>query len=332
MNKYKYLKYVHKLQQLGFGLYCDAHINTTLIQNINRQYEYKLQFGLADGSVVKFAFDPTGNRILLGKGIFGEIYKGIYHKMNATNDTEIVIKEMDVRTVHSHIMFCEEITTMIEYNNPYAVKYYGFAFACGRYYIFMEFLHGKELHYFARNNLLTPEHKKYIAYHLIMGLKEMHRNGIAHRDIKLENIMLDIDNTNTIQSIKYIDFGFSCKKDINCDYSNVAKGTPAYIAPEIWKRTYETPPNVSNMFDDVFQFIDMWALGSTLFTLFTGSYLSESNHPQIIISSADDQYITNIIDKYKLLIPSEFVNVLLNLLKINPKERRMYTPEELAKM
>jgi len=86
------------------------------------------------------------------------------------------------------------------------------------------------------------------------------------------------------------------------------------------------------MFDDVFQFIDMWALGSTLFTLFTGSYLSESNHPQIIISSADDQYITNIIDKYKLLIPSEFVNVLLNLLKINPKERRMYTPEELAKM
>lgn len=83
----------------------------------------------------------------------------------------------------------------------------------------------------------------------------LHTQNIAHRDIKLDNILIE-ENTNMI---KVIDFGFSVicsaqKLKIFC-------GTPSYMAPEIvQKREYEGKP------------VDMWALGVMLFAMLTGTF------------------------------------------------------------
>ena len=90
---------------------------------------------------------------------------------------------------------------------------------------------------------------------VFMGLKDLHSIGITHRDIKLENLLLD-DNNN----IKIIDFGFSTCIP-NDKKIKIFCGTPSYMAPEIVRKTeYCGPP------------ADIWALGVLLFTILSGQF------------------------------------------------------------
>ena len=84
-----------------------------------------------------------------------------------------------------------------------------------------------------------------------------HNQNIVHRDIKMENILVD---PNTHQ-IKIIDFGFSLKLS---SLSNVVTnycGTPAYMSPEIVKKIPHQP-----------HYSDIWALGILLFVMLTGKF------------------------------------------------------------
>ena len=62
------------------------------------------------------------------------------------------------------------------------------------------------------------------------GIEYCHSKGIAHRDIKLDNILIG-NRENT----KLIDFGFSTKMPIGMK-SKMFCGTPSYMAPEIIKK------------------------------------------------------------------------------------------------
>ena len=83
----------------------------------------------------------------------------------------------------------------------------------------------------------------------------MHGKSIAHRDIKLENILLDKDN-----KVKIIDFGFSTcmpsdrKAKMFC-------GTPSYMAPEIVQRK-----------EFCGEPADVWACGVLLYALLSGAF------------------------------------------------------------
>ena len=88
-------------------------------------------------------------------------------------------------------------------------------------------------------------------------LKYLHSKGVTHRDIKLENIIIDNQKHGMI---KLIDFGFCCctqqgqKLKIFC-------GTPSYMCPEIvLKREYLGPPT------------DIWATGVLVFALLCGQF------------------------------------------------------------
>eukprot|EP00958_Prasinococcus_capsulatus_P019256 scaffold2355_cov382-Prasinococcus_capsulatus_cf.AAC.7 len=77
------------------------------------------------------------------------------------------------------------------------------------------------------------------------GLDYCHKRCVVHRDVKLENLLLDYGN-----NIKIIDFGLSSlmtpgkKLSVHC-------GSPSYAAPEIVARKlYEGPP------------VDLWSLGT----------------------------------------------------------------------
>ena len=84
----------------------------------------------------------------------------------------------------------------------------------------------------------------------------MHQRNVTHRDIKLENILLDETRTR----VKLIDFGFSTciphekKVKIFC-------GTPSYMAPELVRKSEYDGRQV-----------DMWALGVLLYALLSGTF------------------------------------------------------------
>lgn len=106
------------------------------------------------------------------------------------------------------------------------------------------------LYYFTEEEFKA---KKYFKYYIqiIDAVKYMHSIGIAHMDLKLENILFNrIEN-----KIKIIDFGHSCffKKGTEIIYNKGIKGTDYYIPPEVWTGAY--------MSDKV----DVWCCGIILF-------------------------------------------------------------------
>ena len=84
----------------------------------------------------------------------------------------------------------------------------------------------------------------------------LHSRNVTHRDIKLENIIIDTKKN----SIKLIDFGFCCctSNDIKL---KVFCGTPSYMCPEIvMKKEYIGPPT------------DIWAAGILLYAMLCGQF------------------------------------------------------------
>ena len=107
----------------------------------------------------------------------------------------------------------------------------------------------------------SEKHSKLIFFKILKGLQEIHSKNICHRDIKLENILVD-----ETYNPKICDFGFAtlCKKKLKRYL-----GTPGYKSPQI---VNNIPYN--GLKNDIF------SLGQTLMTLVTGctGYLKDAEN------------------------------------------------------
>lgn len=84
----------------------------------------------------------------------------------------------------------------------------------------------------------------------------MHENNVVHRDLKLENILIDRESKQT----KLIDFGFSIKvKNAQETKLQYMCGTPTFMSPELAQKK-----------DHLGAPADIWALGVILYILLTG--------------------------------------------------------------
>lgn len=218
---------------------------------------------------------------LLGEGGFAFVYKA----QNTQNKGIIAIKQIKGSQYKNKLDYMlraikKELIIMMKINkiNDLFPVLYG-AFARGtNVYIVMEYIEGNELWDFYSNDTkfdsLTPQRIQSILCRLIQGVRLLHDNGIAHMDIKLENILYN-ENTNTV---KLMDYGLSCAMQItkwtkNMDefilsmcYRQGIRGTPPYISPEIWlyRDKYFT--------NKMFMSNDVWSIGIVAFMLFAGFY------------------------------------------------------------
>lgn len=122
----------------------------------------------------------------------------------------------------------------------------------------MEYIGKQSLHGFLKNKAskrLEENETKKIYSQICQGISYCHAKNIVHRDLKLENILIDENKL-----VKIIDFGFSIA--IAPDKTlNIFCGTPSYMAPEIVsKKNYKGHAT------------DIWALGILLFTLLCGHF------------------------------------------------------------
>lgn len=104
-----------------------------------------------------------------------------------------------------------------------------------------------------KTRTITEATAKLIFKQIFEGVRHCHEKRISHRDLKLENILVDENN-----GVKIIDFGFSSK--CGQKLQNFC-GTPPYMAPEIAGRVpYHGEP------------ADMWALGILLYLMLFGKF------------------------------------------------------------
>jgi serine/threonine protein kinase len=132
-----------------------------------------------------------------------------------------------------------------------------------------------------------------------LALKFIHENKIVHRDIKLDNILIDLDN-----NIKICDFGVS--KIVNKgDVMLEQCGTPAYIAPEILlNKGYEGFG------------VDVWSAGVVLYAMLSGT---------VPFKGSNIKELHNLIisGNYPIIkdISNNAAHLIKNILEIDPKKR-----------
>ena len=121
-------------------------------------------------------------------------------------------------------------------------------------YFTMEYVDGESLRaYLKRAGKLTPERTIDLARQIASGLSEAHAQGVVHRDLKPDNVMLGRDGL-----VKLLDFGIARALGSDAATARTIMGTPEYMAPE------------QSQGKAVDQRVDLYALGLILYECLTG--------------------------------------------------------------
>eukprot|EP01129_Flabellula_baltica_P012478 TRINITY_DN5643_c1_g1_i1.p1 TRINITY_DN5643_c1_g1~~TRINITY_DN5643_c1_g1_i1.p1 ORF type:complete len:245 (+),score=47.66 TRINITY_DN5643_c1_g1_i1:477-1211(+) len=120
-------------------------------------------------------------------------------------------------------------------------------------------------------NYASPEFAITVFVQLVSAIAFMHRQDIAHRDLKPDNILVHPETFH----VTIIDFGFACTDHISSD----ALGSPLYMCPEMLSGK-EYDPKLE----------DSWALGVILYSLLFGSHpLHAKSLAELSVAAAEEQ-------------------------------------------
>ena len=205
-------------------------------------------------------------------------------------------------------MFKQEAMTLASLSNPNIVKVYSSGIYENNPYLVMDYVRGRSLKDIIYSNgyLLVDEIVPYMQQ-LINGLEACHNNQIVHRDIKPQNIIKKADGV-----LVLLDFGTAVIEDVDKNLykedGSVIIGTVQYMAPEIVQ-----DPRGSIQ-------TDIYALGVTMFEMFTGKfpYISDDKK-EIVKMHINDPFPS--IRKINPTVPIEFEKIINKCCEKNPKKR-----------
>ena len=193
----------------------------------------------------------------IGQGAYAVVRVGL-HKPSNKKVAMKIYKKYKLSDPNRRKSVKREIKLMEKMNNQHIIKLYEVIDTQKYVILVMEYVAGGSLHGYLKahsGRRLPEEEAKRVFKQVVEGIRYCHNRSITHRDIKLENLLLDED-----KNIKIIDFGFSTCIP-NDKRVKIFCGTPSYMAPEIVNKTeYCGPP------------ADVWALGVLLFTMLCGCF------------------------------------------------------------
>ncbi|KAJ8544022.1 hypothetical protein K7X08_025640 [Anisodus acutangulus] len=182
--------------------------------------------------------------------------------------------------------------------------------------IVMEYAAGGELFERICNaGRFSEDEAKFFFQQLISGVNYCHSMQICHRDLKLENTLLDGSST---PRLKICDFGYSKSSVLHSQPKSIV-GTPAYIAPEVLSR---------KEYDG--KLADVWSCGVTLYVMLVGAYPFEDpsdprNFRKTLTRILSVQYSI----PYYVRISKECKHLLSQIFVADPEKR--ITIEEIKK-
>jgi len=226
---------------------------------------------------------PHFSRIRIGKGTFGEVYRGRW------NGKRVAIKEFEYEflqvSIH-HDTFIAEVQMLASLDHPNLVKFLGASIhnppADETPFIVFELLETTlfTASFVAPYRFTSIQEKCVAAAQLASGLEYLHNNlkvRVVHHDLQPENIMLDANNT-----LKIIDFGMSSTAATKMDTARVrinnCPGTVGYMPPE------KLMPDSAQCFRRS-SAVDVYAFGTILWEMFSHtSILSLFNHDKTAVN------------------------------------------------
>lgn len=256
----------------------------------------------------------------LGEGEFGKVKLG--WRKDGKQPSQVAIKLIKRDTLkkdsESEIKVHREINSLRMLSHPNIVNLVE-VMKSGKYIgIVLEYASGGELFdYILQHKCLKESVAKKLFAQLVSGVDYMHSKGLIHRDLKLENLLLD-KHKNVVIS----DFGFvnSYNKE-RSDLMKTSCGSPCYAAPELvlTQSPYEGRK------------VDIWSLGVILYAMLAG-YLPFDDDAENE-DGADIVRLYHYICKTPLTFPEYVTPLARDLLRkiIVPDPRRRITMSEIRK-
>ena len=264
----------------------------------------------------------------LGKGSYGEVYltkKEGKSELFATKKMDR--KFADQPQVSKYLK--NEIAILRELRHKNIVKLEDVKVTKNHYYIVMEYCNGGSLSDCLKKyksifgQPFTQEIVQYIMRQIINVMKYIHSKGIIHRDLKLDNILVNFDseydknNLNMLKGVvKIIDFGLSTHIGTsNLCYSTV--GSPINMDPNILIKMNENKMGINT--DKMLgydQKADIWSLGTLCYEMLIGKSAFNSKTMQELINK-----VQNGTYAIPTKLSKEVVSFLNAMLQFNSKKR-----------
>ncbi len=201
----------------------------------------------------------------IGEGGMGTVYRGY---------DEVTGDMVAIKVVPAHLLanpvflkrFEQEYNVARQLNHPNIVKALDFGFEGSHHYLVMELVEGESVgDYLERHGKFDEGEAVRIITQVAEALRVAHKQGLVHRDVKPDNILLTQNH-----QAKLTDLGLVKETETNHGLTRTGRGlgTPNFMAPEQFRNAKNANP-----------LCDIYSMGATLYMMLTGRLPFESDGP-----------------------------------------------------
>ncbi|KAI3418775.1 Dkf-1p [Globodera pallida] len=243
---------------------------------------------------------------VLGSGQFGTVYSGVHRQSGREVAVKVIAKDRFSKKSSAVETLKSEVAILQAVDHQGIIKLESMFETKDKIFVVMEKMDGDMLEMILSQatGRLNERSTKFLIMQILSALHYLHYRGIAHCDLKPENVLLSDFHSNFPQT-KLCDFGYA-RFIGETQFRKTIVGTPAYLAPEVLKKKGYNKS------------LDMWSVGVIIYVTLSGTFPFNEN-----------EEIAEQIQNAEFMFPSapwknisaDAVDLIQRLLRVQIEER-----------